>query len=431
MAASNQQEAAHGTRSTPPLLLADSDFRRLFVADAVSKVGTQVSYLAVPLLALRVLHATARQVGFIGALGSLAFLVVGLPAGVWVEHGHRRRIMVIADVIRAVLMASLPLAWVLHRLSLAQVYIVVAAVGLATVFFDVASGAYVPHLVGRDQLLQANGALSSASAGAEIAGRGVGGLIVQIIAAPFAVVVDASSYLVSALFLSRIRRDESSPLGNVDRHLWRELMEGLGFVFHQRVLRTLALETAWSNACLRMIITLVPVLFIRELRLADGWIGVFLAVGGAGVLAGSVSARAIGKRLGFGRALWIVGAGCGPFVLMVPLMRHGFTLWLAFPAWLVTTYKVGVDNVLKSSLRQRICPDRMLSRMVATYRFLITGALSVGSMLAGVLADATTVRTALWIAAVGLAGSWLLLFFSPLRTMHSLPTLGSGEAGRP
>jgi MFS family permease len=430
MASNSQQGLAHALRGPDRLLLADADFRRLFAADAVSKVGTQVSYLAVPLLALHELDATARQVGFIGALGSLAFLVVGLPAGVWVERRSRRRIMVAADLIRTALMASLPLAWALHRLTLVQVYMVVAAVGLATVFFDVASGAYVPLLVGRHQLLQANSALSSASASAEIAGRGVGGLIVQVIAAPFAVVVDACSYLTSALFLSRIRQEETCPPSIADRKLRPELMEGLRYVFHQRMLRALALETAWANLCLRMIITLVPVLFVRELRLADGWIGAFLGVGGIGVLAGSTSARAIGKQLGFGRALWIIGAGCGPFALVIPLMHHGFTLWLAGPAWLVTTYKVGVDNVLKSSLRQHVCPDSMLSRMVATYRFLITGALSIGSMLAGVLADATTIRTALWMAAIGLAGSWLLLFFSPLRDMRSLPTLGNEETRR-
>ena len=192
-------------------------------------------------------------------------------------------------------------------------------------------------------------------------------------------------------------------------------------MFHQRLLRTIALETAWANVCLRMMITLVPILFVRELRLADGWIGLFFAFGGAGVLTGAISARWVGTRLGFGRALWIVGAVCGPFSLIVPIMSRGFTLWLAFPAWFVTTYKVGVDNVLKSSLRQRICPDRMLSRMVATYRFLITGALSVGSILAGVLADATTTRTALWMASLGVMGSWLLLFFSPVRHTRQLP----------
>jgi MFS family permease len=424
MEAVNKREVVHESHSPERSLSEDPDFRRLFAADAVSKVGTQVSYLAVPLLALHVLHATARQIGFIGALGSLAFLLVGLPAGVWVERTRRRRIMVIADLSRSVLMGSLPLAWVLHRLTLIQVYAVVGIVGLATVFFDVASGAYVPHLVGRDQFLRANSALSSAAASAEIAGRGVGGLIVQLIGAPFAVLSDASSYLVSALFLSRITRDEPSPPRPADRHLRRELMEGVGFVFRQRMLRTLALETAWANVCLRMIITLMPILFIRELRVADGWIGAFLAVGGVGVLAGSLSARGIGKWLGYGRALWIVGAVCGPFALVVPLIHRGSTLWLAFLAWLVTTYKVGIDNVLKSSLRQRICPDRMLGRMVATYRFVITGALSIGSTLAGVLADETSIRTALWVAAVGLAGSWLLLFFSPLRGMRSLPTPG-------
>jgi MFS family permease len=405
----------------PRSLFHNADFRRLFAADSVSKVGTQISYLAIPLVAIHALNANVGQVGLLGALGSVAFLVIGLPAGAWVERMRRRRVMVIADLIRAVLMASVPIAWALNVLSMPQLYLVVLLVGVGTVFFDVAAGSYLPHLVGRDHLLEANAKMSSVSAGAEVAGRSGGGFLVQLFSAPVAVVINAGTYLWSALCLGFIRMPEPKLEPAADRHLGREVMQGLRFVFGLQVLRIIAIETSWSNLCLRMIITLIPVLFVTELTLSDGWVGIFLATGGVGVFLGSMVARRLGTAIGYGRTLWIIGASCGPFALLVPLTDTGVMLWVALGGWLVTTFKVGVDNVIKASLRQRISPDNMLSRMGATYRFMITGALAIGSVAAGVLGDATTVRTALWVAAIGMAMSWVLLFFSPVRQIRELP----------
>ena len=405
----------------PRSLFRDNDFRRLFAADSVSKVGTQISYLAIPLLAIHALHADAGQVGLLGAFGSLAFLVIGLPAGAWVERMRRRRVMVVADLVRAALMASVPIADLLGSLSMPQLYLVVLLVGVGTVFFDIASQSYVPQLVGRDHLLEANAKLSSVNAGAEVAGRSGGGFLVQLFTAPFAIVLNALTFLWSALCLGLIRKPETKPEPAADRHLGREVAEGVRFVFGHNVLRIISIETSWSNLCLRMIITMIPVLFVSELHLSDVWVGIFLAIGGGGVFFGSMFARRIRARVGYGRALPLIGALCGPFALLVPLTANGTLLWLSLAAWLVTTFKVGVDNVLKVSIRQRLCPDAMLSRMGATYRFMITGALAIGSIIAGVLAEATTVRTAVWIAAAGLAASWVLLFFSPVRRIRELP----------
>jgi len=402
-------------------IFVNDDFRRYFTGDSVSKVGTQISYLALPLLAIHALHAGPAAVGALGALGSLAFLVIGLPVGAKVERLRRRPVMIAADLVRAVLLVSLPITYAFDALSMWQLYLVVLLVGAGTVFFDVASGAYVPHLVGRRNLLVANTQLSSMQAGADIAGRSGAGFLVQAFTAPFALVLDALSYLWSAVCLISVRKREPRPEPVHDRHLGRDMVAGLRLVLGTGSLRTIAIETSWSNLCLRMIITLIPVIVVSDLHRSDAWVGVFLAVGGVGVLLGSTWARRIGARLGYGRALWVVGAGCAPFALLVPLINAGPAMWISMAGWLMATFKVGVDNVLKVSLRQRITPDAMLSRMGATYRFMITGALAIGSAAAGVVADATTVRTAVWVAAAGLAVSWVMLLLSPLRHLRELP----------
>ncbi len=406
----------------PPrsLLARNADFRNFFLGDSVSKVGTQVSYLAIPLLALHELDASATQIGYLGALGSLPFLLFALPVGAWVERRTRRPVMIAADLARLVLLATVPLAWWQDALTLPHLYVVVLLMGIGTVFFDISVGAYVPHLAGRENLLEANSRLSTVTASAEIAGRSLGGFLVAVLTAPFALVIDTLTYVVSACCLLLIKKPETAPARLPDRNLRREMAEGLSFVFRHPVLRALAQETSFSNLCLRMIITLVPVLVVTDLGLSDVWAGVFLAVGGVGVLLGSMAARRISTRFGYGPALCLVGAICGPFALAVPLSTNPILFGFGMAGWLVTTFKVGVDNVVKVSLRQSLCPDHLLSRMGATYRMLIMGALAIGSVVAGLLADATTLQVALWVAGAGLAGSWLMLFFSPVRRVKHL-----------
>ncbi|ADD41426.1 MFS transporter [Stackebrandtia nassauensis] len=406
-----------------PSLFRDRHFRFVFAADSVSKLGVQVSYLVLPVLALTTLDASAAEVGVLGALGPAAFLLIGLPAGAWLDRIRRRRVMIAADVVRAVLFASIPLAWAADALTLAQLYLVALATGIATVFFDIAAMSYLPHLVGRDRLLAANSTLHSVNAVAEISGRGLGGLLLQLATAPLAIAVNSLTLLWSAVFIGLIRRPEPRPEPVRRRHLGREMREGLSHVFGHGHLRVIAIESAWANVCLRVIVTMIPILFIVELGLPEAWLGGFLAVGGIGVFAGSLAARGLGARLGHGRALWIVGATCTPFVLLVPFIDRGAMLWLGLGGWLVATFKVGVDGVLKTSIRQRTTPDRLQGRMNGTFRTLITGALAVGSLAAGLLAEASTVRAALWVGSAGLALGWLLLFASPLRTMRELPTL--------
>jgi MFS family permease len=402
-------------------LFANQGFRRVFAAAAASTVGTQVSFLAVPLLAVTVLNASPGQVGALGVLKTAAFLLVGLPAGAWLDRVRRRGVMVVADLARALMLASIPVAWWWHVLTIEQLYVVVLLTGVATLFFDVAALSYLPFVVGRDRLTQANATLQSWDAAASVAGPSLAGYLVQLASAPVAILIDAGTYVWSALFLAGVRRRESEPERQAQRQLFSEIGEGLRFVFGHPLLRPIAMVGAITNLFIQIAIVMMPLMFKRVLGLSDGQLGLFFTFGGVGVLLGSFNAQRLADRFGPGSVLWVTGLAATPFGLVVPLIDRGPWLWVAICCWLVLAFRIGMNNVILVSFRQRATPDRLLNRMNATMRFLMTGVLAVGAALAGGLGQYAGIRTALWVAAIGLAFAWVPLFFSPIRGMRELP----------
>ncbi|MFF0295464.1 MFS transporter [Kitasatospora sp. NPDC004614] len=420
-----------------PSALRNPGFRLLLGAAVASKLGTAVSSLAIPLTALLALHSSPGQVGLLAMLSTLAFLLIGLPAGAWVDRIRKRPTMIAADLARAALLGSVPLAWLFDRLTLPQLYAVVLLSGAATVFFDVAALSQLPGLVGRNRLTEANAHLVTVDALTQIGGRSAGGFLVAALSAPVVIVVDMASYLVSALLLLRIRRPEPSPRerrdgrrdgrlggrrdGRLGGRLGGEIREGLRFVFGHPVLRAVALAGAGTNLSIQLYQTMLPVLFVDELGLSAGVVGLFFAVGGLGVFIGSVAARRLAHRFGAGRLLWLMGLAVAPCGVLPALAGRGAALWLATGAWLVITCKIGIDNVITVSFRQSVTPDHLLGRMNATMRVLLTGSLALGAALAGLLAELASVRTTLWLATAVLATVWVPVFRSPLRTRRELP----------
>ncbi|MFJ1938710.1 MFS transporter [Kitasatospora sp. NPDC088160] len=430
----------------PHSLWRTADFRTLFTATALAQLGTNVGYVAVPLIAVEALDAGPGQVGVLATLSTLAFLLIGLPAGAWVDRMRHRRVLIVADLVKAALYASIPLAWWLGGLTLWQLYTVALLTGCATVFFDVGSQSVLPRLVGRGHLVQANAAVVGLMAVGNVAGRGAGGLLVQLLTAPFAIVATALSHLGSALRLIGLRRTPASePIadrgrgrgeggdGDADRGkgkgkgrgegggLGAQIAEGLRHVLGNRELRALALTAALTNLGFQLVNTLLPVLFVRELGLSAGALGLFWAVGGVGILLGSRCARPIAARLGYGRTLGLAGVCVAPAGLLVPLIGHGPWLFAAGAGWLLVSLKTGMDNVLGVSLRQRMTPDALLGRMNATFRFLLTGALAIGSALSGLLGELVGLRATLWCGGAVLAVAFLPVFLSPIRTRRRLP----------
>ncbi|MDH2424457.1 MFS transporter [Sphaerisporangium sp. TRM90804] len=408
------------------------DFRALFTATVFNQLGTNIGYVAIPLIAVSALNAGPGQVGVLATLTTVSFLLIGLPAGAWVDRMRHRRVLITADLTRAALFTSVPVLWALDALTIEYLYVMVLLNGCATVFLEVGSQTILPQLVGHDGLVRANASVISIMAFGNVAGRGAGGGLVQLLGAPVAVVCTAASYLASALRLTGIRAsgEPAPPDPGRPVRLGAQIAEGVRHVFGDRELRALVLTGALINLGVQIVNTMLPVLFVREIDLSAGVLGLFWAGGGVGLFLGSRFARPIAGRLGFGRSLGIVGLCLAPAGLLVPLVDQGPWLWVAGAGWLLATFKTGMDNVLGVSLRQALTPAPLLGRMNATFRFLLTGAHAVGAALSGLIGELVSVRAALWTGGVVLSLAFLPVFLSPVRARREMPRQPEAEPVR-
>ncbi|MBF9069913.1 MFS transporter [Streptacidiphilus fuscans] len=408
------------------------DFRRLWIGESVSQFGTMVSQLALPLVAVLVLHATTFQVGLLSACETVAFVVVGLPAGAWVERMRFRSVLIVNDLLRAALLAWVPLAAALGILSVEQLYVVALVTGVCTVFFDVAYQSYLPQLIDRELLVDGNAKLQASESVSQIAGPSVGGALIQALTAPFAVLVTAGTFLWSALWVSRIQARAPRPERSPDRNLVREIRAGLRFVLGNRMLRAIALCTSTSNLFGAMITAVVYVLLARQLGLSPGVIGLLSSTSAVGGLLGALIAARVAARLGQGPAICASAAVFGPCALVTPFVQRDWTLALFAAAQLVMWTGIVVYNITQVSFRQGLCPPGLLGRMNATMRFLVWGTMPFGAFLGGVLGTAIGVRDTLLVAALGGSATFLAVFLSPLRHIRELPTYdGVSDAPAP
>jgi MFS family permease len=402
-------------------LLREHDFRQLFLADTISQVGTQITLLALPLVAILALEASPFQVGALAAAETAAFALLGLPAGAWVDRLRRRSVLIVGDVARAVLLGSVPLAWWTGVLTMAQLYVVALLTGTCTVFFDVAYQSYLPHLVGRENLVEGNAKLEAVRGVSQIGGPTLAGWLIQWLTAPVAVLVDAVSFLASAVFVGLIRKREPAPERAPDAHLGREIAEGLRFVLGNRLLRSIAMCTGTYNLFTAIGYTMLLVLLADELEISAGTIGLVLSAGSIGGLVGAFTAMRVAKWLGQGPTIWMSCAFTAPFGLLTALAQPGWLLWLGAFGFAVSLWGGVVYNVAQVSFRQGLTPERLLGRMNATMRFLVWGTMPVGGLIGGVLGQRLGVREAVWIGMAGCCLAFLPVFFSPLRTMRELP----------
>ncbi len=398
-----------------------ADFRRLWAAESVSQVGTQITLLALPVLAVTLLHATPLQMGVLTALETLAFLVVGLPAGAWVDRWRRKRVLVTNDLVRAVALASLPVAWALDALSLGQLFVVAAVTGTATVFFDVAYQSYLPTLVERDRIVEGNGKLESSRAVAQVAGPGVTGVLLRVLGAPVLVAFDAVSFLLSALFIGRIRHADAVPDRAARRPLRTEIGEGLAFVVRHPLLRRIVACTGTANLFGAITSALLVLYALRTLHLSEGVLGLALSAGAVGGLVGAVTASSVARLVGEGRAVPLAALVIAPFAALVPLAVLGAPVVLLVVGQFGLSWGVVVYNVVQVSFRQRLCPPALLGRMNASVRFIVWGSQPLGALLGGFLGAAIGIVPTLWIGAALHLASSLPVLLSPLLRMRELP----------
>ncbi|MQM27601.1 MFS transporter [Glycomyces albidus] len=402
-------------------LLRDRDFRDLFLSTTVAQFGYQITSLALPLAAVIALDVSEFEVGVLSSMTMIAFLLIGLPAGAWIDRMRRRRVLIVSDIVRAAVLFTVPAAWWADVLTIWQLYAVALVIGVFTVFFDVSYQSYLPHLVGREHLVEGNAKLETVRSTAQLGGPVLAGQLIEWLTAPVAIAFDAAAMGASALFLLRIRRREPKPQVAHGSRIAAEIKDGLRFVFGNRILASIIACTGswnlWMGAFMAMIVVFLP----RDLGMTPGEIGLFFALFGVGGVAGAFTVGTATRWLGEGRVVWVSVAVTSPWILLIPAAEPGWRIWIGALAMAFVGIGGVVYNVTQVSFRQRLTPDGMLGRMNATVRFLVFGAYAVGSLVGGVLGQYLGARTTLWIAAAGICTAFLPVFFSPLRNLRTLP----------
>lgn len=412
------------TQPAAESLWRNRDFVSLLAAATVSQVGSFITRTALPFAAILVLGAGAGEVAVIRGAEIIAGLTIGLVAGAWVDRLRRRPVMIWADLGRALLLGSIPVAFVAGSLTLPHLIIVAFGAAVLTTFFDVADRAFLPTVIGRDRLVGANSTLTATSSAAEFVGFGAGGWLIQVLTAPIAIAIDALSFLVSALFLGRIRAKEPPQTPPADREpVLREIVEGLRLTLGHPILRPLALADA-SVAGFWGVFGAVYLVFVTEIGFQPAAIGLLAAVGGLSSLVGAVLAERATRWVGgVGRflisAMVLVAIGNICLAIAPDATIIGIALLLA--QQVLTDSSLTAFDVVAMSIRQATVEDRALGRVGASFHTLAMGFLLAGTLIGGVLAETIGLRWALIVGGGGGLLAIAILWFSAVRGMAEVP----------
>ena len=418
--------------SAEPGLWRNTDFRLLWIAETISQFGSQIAPVAIPLLAALTLNATPLQMGLLMAAGGIPVLLIGVLAGAWVDRLQRKPLMLISDIGRALTLLAIPIAGWLDMLSIPLLMVVSLLVGTQTVLFNAAYVSFLPLLVRRNELADANGKLYASMSLAQVAGPALAGALVGLITAPIVMLINAFTYLGSGLFIFGIQHDERQDRAIPTRdHLLREVAEGFRALFSSPVLRALSLSSATINLA-GWVFLAVYVLYMTEtLHLSATGVGLVFAAGGVGSLIGSLLSARLGRAFGAGRTLVWSAVLFGVFGLAVPIaiLVPSIALPLVIMAEFLQWMTLIVFNVLALSLRQTRTPNHLMGRVAASNQVLSQGMMPIGSLLGGVIGSAWSVQAALLTGVGGmfLAAAWVIWSPVPSIVQLDVETVDEGD----
>jgi MFS family permease len=413
-------------------LLRHPDFLKLWSAETVSVFGSQISALAIPVVAVIILRASPLEVALLGTIEFLPFILFTLPAGAWVDRLRRRPIMIVGDLGRAAALLSIPIVYAINpaALTIWQLYAVGFIAGTLTVFFDVSNQSYLPSIVEREDLIEGNSKLQISQSAAQIAGPGIAGFLIDLVKAPFAIVLDSLSFVVSAFFVFLIRRPEppvehpADALGEKRPSIVSDVRDGLRFVLGHPALRAISAGTGTSNLFGNIGggIMILYLLDSRFLGLTPGQIGIAFALGNVGALLGAIFANRIARWFGLGPT--IIGSLFigGIMMLLIAIAPQGeAALPFLIAGGIFGGLSQMVYNINQVSYRQAICPPRMQGRMNATVRFLVWGTIPIGNVVGGIIASTFGVHETIWLAAVLGFVPAIFPLLSPVRKLRVMP----------
>jgi MFS family permease len=410
-----------------PTIWRSGAFVRLWMASTISYFGSFITRTALPFAAILVLGAGPLEISALRSVEMVGWLVFGLFAGAWVDRLRRRPIMIVADLGRAVLLGSIPVAALAGVLGLPQLLIVAFLAAILSTFFDTASVAYLPTVIEKSRLIIANSALTASASVAEFTGFGISGFLIQILTAPIAIAFDAASFVASALLLATIHRDEPARPAVIDREpILDEVRAGWRVVMSSPILRAIAAAHSANHVLWGVFSTTYLLFATRDLGLGPGAIGLITALGGAGSFVGAAVAGRLATRLGLGRSMLLGLLGLSLGSALIPLAPSGAILVGAI--FLVGQQVIGdstgtIYGILETSLTQSIVDGRVLGRVNATVELFTTLLALVGSIAGGIIAELFGLRAALAVGVLGGATAIVFIWFSPIRTLRTPPDL--------
>lgn len=386
----------------------------LWAGQTAAQVGFQVGTLATSAIAITVLHASETQIGILSGLQTLAFLIVGLPAGAWVDGWRKRHVMITANLARIAALVSIPIAYAFFSLTIAHLMVVAALLGLSTVFFDVAYQSYVPMIASKRYIGAANGRLEASYQVGRAGGPGLGGWLLGVLAPPLAYLLTASTYVCSTWAIWRIRTPEPRP-AHSDASLRSQIVDGISFVRGQRLLFPLFSCIACAAFAGAGIQVLLPILVLRTLGMSATQLGLLLSAGALGGILGALTRPAWITRLGIGRCIVITNIVGVSALLAQPTSVHVpfAAAWVIACSGVVSSYFITIYNVTQMSLRQEICPPDMLGRMNAIFRFAVWGVMPLGSFVAGIIASWVGVEATMYIFTAASIAAGIAMGFTP------------------
>lgn len=391
------------------------------MGDTVSVFGAQFVLFALPLVAVQLLHADAFEMGVLSMLESLAFLLISLPAGAWVDRWRKKRVIVAGDIARALVLLTIPLAWALHALTLWHLFAVAFIVGCITVFFDVAHQSYLPEIVDGPQIGEGNGKLQASQQTAMVVGPAAASALVRLLGSPVTIAVTAVCMGLSSLFVSRIRHREATPERTEPRPLVHDIKEGLAFVVGHPLLRRIVACTGLSNLASSAVFALFVLYAIRTLGFSETTLGLVMSVGAVGGLTGAVTSDRFTRWVGEGRAIPVGALVGGIGIVTIPLASVLPALPTLMVGQFLTSWAVVVYNIAQVSFRQRLCPKPLLGRMNASIRFLVWGPMPIGAFLGGLFGRELGLLPTIWMFCGLSILSALPVVVSPLIGMRELP----------
>ena len=407
-------------------LWSHADFLKLWTGQSISELGSAVSGLAIPLLAAKQLHTTPIEFSLLGVLGFLPFIFFALPAGVWVDRLRRRPILIAGDASRAVLLSLIPILWATHTLRLWHLLVLQFVIGICTVVFDVAYQSYLPSLIDREQLVEGNAKLQLTVSVAQVAGPGGAGVLIAAVTAPYAIIADAASFVVSTMFMLRMRHREVLPehvAGEPKPKMWPQLKEGVRWVVGHRWLRSIAACTASSNFFFSLLFSIYVLYAVRNLHLSAFEIGAVFAVGSFGAILSALVANRLQRKIGVGPTIVATAIAFSFGGLAYPLAPTSFPLPTLMAGQALFGFGSMAYNIAQVSLRQAITPERLQGRMNAAMRWIIWGTIPLGSLAGGAIGQVYSLRTALWVGAIGGLFTFLPVTLSSVRSIRELPEL--------